>query len=287
MYLLLKVETGWLYCALLGLLADPFGRSSPSPGYFNPIPWKPIHIPPPEQPKEEACSRKPQRQHRSKQSPSAAFRLRTPARLGQFQRRWRRRLTPAFVMNSQWLTEQKPFFLEWQNDFGFRIETREFWYDFFFWMFLVDSHLLWWIYIRTYNLKYLKCLFPLCCQAHVLKCWWLEGTAKDRPGLVKCHLTRTHCSVSSCVLVLVWAEMTTEASEGVGREREGGSLGFRAVFILWSHPTVIQIHAAWGKTMFLCSDVRKPAVFSHSVCSVLSMVTVECLDSQREGGAVK
>lgn len=92
--LLLKVETGWIYCALLRFLADPFDRSSPSPGYFNPIPWKPIHIPPPEKPEEETCSRKPQRQHRSKQSPSAAFRLRTPARPGQFQRRWRSRLTP-------------------------------------------------------------------------------------------------------------------------------------------------------------------------------------------------
>uniref|UniRef100_A0A674MM84 Coiled-coil domain-containing protein n=1 Tax=Takifugu rubripes TaxID=31033 RepID=A0A674MM84_TAKRU len=66
---------------------NPFDRSSPSPGYFNPIPWKPIHIPPPENPKEETCSRTPQRQHRSKQSPSVAFRLRTPARPGQFQRR--------------------------------------------------------------------------------------------------------------------------------------------------------------------------------------------------------
>lgn len=132
MYLLLKVERGWLYCALLRFLADPFDRSSPSPGYFNPIPWKPIHIPPPENPKEETCSRKPQRQHRSKQSPSAAFRLRTPARPGQFQRRWRSRLTPAFVVNSQWLTEQKPFFPKWQKDFGFWFETGEFWYDFFF-----------------------------------------------------------------------------------------------------------------------------------------------------------
>lgn len=33
--------------------------------------------------------------------------------------------------------------------------------------------------------------------------------------------------------------------------------------------------------------MRKPAVFSHSVTSVLSMVTVECLDSQWEGAAVK
>lgn len=57
----------------------------------------------------------------------------------------------------------------------------------------------------------------------MLERWCLEAAAKDRPGLVECRLTLTHCSMSSCVLVLVWAEMTTEASEGVdGGERERG-----------------------------------------------------------------
>lgn len=49
--------------------------------------------------------------------------------------------------------------------------------------------------------------------------------AKDRPRLLKCRLTLPLCSMSSCVLVLVWAEMTTEASEGVDGEKERGREG--------------------------------------------------------------
>lgn len=117
-YPLIKVETVWFHCALLWLLADPFNNSSPSPSYCNPIPWKPIHIPPPEKPKEGSCGRKPQRRQRCNQSPGTAVRLRTSASPGQFQRRWNSsRLTPVFVMKLLWLTELNSS--EWQKDFCF------------------------------------------------------------------------------------------------------------------------------------------------------------------------
>lgn len=177
-------------------------------------------------------------------------------------------------------------FSKWQKDFWFifvaYFEIRVLWYVFLD-AFLIDACIIWWIYIITCNLKHLKCFLPSCCQAHVLKRWRLEGTAKDRLGLVKCHRTLTHCSLSSCVLVLVWAEMTTDTSEGVGRESGlGGGRLFEiqsSVFILWSHPTVIQIHAAWGKNdIFVLRRVWILLFCSHLVCSVL-MVTVECVDS--------
>ena len=61
----------------------------------------------------------------------------------------------------------------------------------------------------------------------MLERWCWEDRAKDRPVLVKCRLTLTHCSMSSCVLVPVWAEMATEASEGVDGEKEGRMEGGR------------------------------------------------------------
>lgn len=107
--------TGCFHCALLRFLTDPFDRSNPSPSYFNPVPWKPIHIPPPEKPMEESCSRKPLplKQQRSKQSPSTAFRLRASASPGQFQRRWLSRTTAVTVRNSfSGVTETTASFLE-------------------------------------------------------------------------------------------------------------------------------------------------------------------------------
>lgn len=174
-------------------------------------------------------------------------------------------------------------FSKWQKDFWFifvaYFEIRVLWYVFLD-VFLIDSCITWWIYIITCNLKHFKCFFPLCCQAHVLKRWWLEGTAKDRLCLVKCHRTLTHCSLSSCVLVLVWAEMTTDTSEGVGREsgREGDCLRFRAVCSFFGHiPLWYKYMRLEVKMMFLCWDVCESC--SHSVCSVLLKVTVECVDS--------
>uniref|UniRef100_A0A3P8SUC9 Coiled-coil domain containing 34 n=1 Tax=Amphiprion percula TaxID=161767 RepID=A0A3P8SUC9_AMPPE len=56
--------------------ASPYDRSYPSPSFYNPIPWKPIHVPPPETSLNKTSGKKPQKQRKSQPSPSAAFRLR-------------------------------------------------------------------------------------------------------------------------------------------------------------------------------------------------------------------
>ncbi|XP_051916085.1 coiled-coil domain-containing protein 34 [Hippocampus zosterae] len=48
-------------------------RFHPLPSFYNPIPWKPIHMPPPESPPENTLSKKPQKQRRGQQS--SALRL--------------------------------------------------------------------------------------------------------------------------------------------------------------------------------------------------------------------
>nr|XP_046249972.1 coiled-coil domain-containing protein 34 isoform X2 [Scatophagus argus] len=58
---------------------SPYDKSYPSPSFYNPIPWKPIHVPPPEKSQNKTCGKKPQRQQKCQQSPSAAFRLRNSA----------------------------------------------------------------------------------------------------------------------------------------------------------------------------------------------------------------
>ncbi|XP_008285326.1 coiled-coil domain-containing protein 34 [Stegastes partitus] len=58
---------------------SPYDKSYPSPSFYNPIPWKPIHVPPPEPSLNKTSGKKPQKQRKSQQSPGAAFRLRNTA----------------------------------------------------------------------------------------------------------------------------------------------------------------------------------------------------------------
>uniref|UniRef100_A0A3Q3RLE1 Coiled-coil domain containing 34 n=1 Tax=Mastacembelus armatus TaxID=205130 RepID=A0A3Q3RLE1_9TELE len=65
---------------------SPYDKSYPSPSFYNPIPWKPIHVPPPETSLNKTES-KPQKQRISKQSPGTAFRFRNTASAGQLLQR--------------------------------------------------------------------------------------------------------------------------------------------------------------------------------------------------------
>ncbi|XP_071387171.1 coiled-coil domain-containing protein 34 [Centroberyx affinis] len=58
---------------------SPYDKAYPSPSFCNPIPWKPIHVPPAETPQKNTSRRKPQKQTKCQQSPSVAFRLRNTA----------------------------------------------------------------------------------------------------------------------------------------------------------------------------------------------------------------
>ncbi|XP_037623843.1 coiled-coil domain-containing protein 34 [Sebastes umbrosus] len=55
---------------------SPYDNSYPSPSFCNPVPWKPIHVPPPETPLNKTAGKKSQKQRKCQQSPSTAFRLR-------------------------------------------------------------------------------------------------------------------------------------------------------------------------------------------------------------------
>lgn len=61
----------------------PHGKAYPSPSFYNPIPWKPVHMPPPESEKKTSV-RKAQRGLKGQQSHS------TVSRLPNTQSRWRR-----------------------------------------------------------------------------------------------------------------------------------------------------------------------------------------------------
>ncbi|KAG8012497.1 Coiled-coil domain-containing protein 34 [Nibea albiflora] len=61
---------------------SPYDKSYPSPSFYNPIPWKPIHVPPPEPSPNKTSAKKPQRNRKCQQSPSTAFRLRNSASAG-------------------------------------------------------------------------------------------------------------------------------------------------------------------------------------------------------------
>uniref|UniRef100_A0A3B4X3F3 Coiled-coil domain containing 34 n=1 Tax=Seriola lalandi dorsalis TaxID=1841481 RepID=A0A3B4X3F3_SERLL len=65
----------------------PYDKSYPSPSFYNPIPWKPIHVPPPETSLNKTSGKKPQKQRKSQQSPSTAFRLRNTVRTAQLLQR--------------------------------------------------------------------------------------------------------------------------------------------------------------------------------------------------------
>ncbi|XP_070764164.1 coiled-coil domain-containing protein 34 [Enoplosus armatus] len=63
--------------------ASPYDTSYPSPSFYNPIPWKPIHVPPPETSHNKTSGKKPQKQRKCQQSPGTAFRLRNSASAAQ------------------------------------------------------------------------------------------------------------------------------------------------------------------------------------------------------------
>ncbi|XP_035499434.1 coiled-coil domain-containing protein 34 [Scophthalmus maximus] len=55
---------------------SPYDKSYPSPSFYNPIPWKPIHTPPPEPSLNKTSGKKLQKQRKSQQSPRTTHRPR-------------------------------------------------------------------------------------------------------------------------------------------------------------------------------------------------------------------
>uniref|UniRef100_A0A1A7W9N9 Coiled-coil domain containing 34 n=1 Tax=Iconisemion striatum TaxID=60296 RepID=A0A1A7W9N9_9TELE len=53
---------------------SPYDKSYPAPSFYNPIPWKPIHVPPPETSPNKTSGKKPPKQKRTQSS--CAIRLR-------------------------------------------------------------------------------------------------------------------------------------------------------------------------------------------------------------------
>ncbi|XP_047452632.1 coiled-coil domain-containing protein 34 [Mugil cephalus] len=62
---------------------NPYDKSYPSPSFYNPIPWKPIPVPPPDTTQNKTSGKKPQKQRRSQQSSGTAFRLRNTSSAAQ------------------------------------------------------------------------------------------------------------------------------------------------------------------------------------------------------------
>ncbi|XP_074534093.1 coiled-coil domain-containing protein 34 [Halichoeres trimaculatus] len=56
----------------------PYDKFLPSPGFCNPIPWKPIHVPPPETSLAKTSEKKNSKQNKYQQSSCPPFRLRNP-----------------------------------------------------------------------------------------------------------------------------------------------------------------------------------------------------------------
>ncbi|KAM9854610.1 coiled-coil domain-containing protein 34 [Aulostomus maculatus] len=59
--------------------ASAYDKSYPSPSFYNPVPWKPIHVPPPETAPNKTPGRKAQKQKKGQQSSSAALGFRNTA----------------------------------------------------------------------------------------------------------------------------------------------------------------------------------------------------------------
>uniref|UniRef100_A0A8C6Q2P1 Coiled-coil domain-containing protein n=1 Tax=Nothobranchius furzeri TaxID=105023 RepID=A0A8C6Q2P1_NOTFU len=57
-------------------LPSPYDKSYPAPSFYNPIPWKPIHVPPPETSPNKTSGKKPPKQKRTQQSSCSTIRLR-------------------------------------------------------------------------------------------------------------------------------------------------------------------------------------------------------------------
>ncbi|KAM4733748.1 coiled-coil domain-containing protein 34 [Anableps anableps] len=63
---------------------SPYDKWYPAPSFYNPIPWKPIHVPPPETSPNKTSGRKPQKQKKTQQSPCTAFRQRNTGSAAHF-----------------------------------------------------------------------------------------------------------------------------------------------------------------------------------------------------------
>nr|XP_019957728.1 PREDICTED: coiled-coil domain-containing protein 34-like [Paralichthys olivaceus]XP_019957729.1 PREDICTED: coiled-coil domain-containing protein 34-like [Paralichthys olivaceus] len=55
---------------------SPYDKSYPSPSFFNPVPWKPIHNPPPETSVNKTSGKKSQKQRNNQQSTRSTYRHR-------------------------------------------------------------------------------------------------------------------------------------------------------------------------------------------------------------------
>lgn len=101
----------YLLCVSMVLVwfpPGPYDKSYPSPSFCNPIPWKPIHVPPPDTSLNKTSAKKLQKQRKSQQSPSTVFRLRNTVSGAQlWQKRWHSRATSVTVMAAAYLW--------WQN----------------------------------------------------------------------------------------------------------------------------------------------------------------------------
>ncbi|PWA24825.1 coiled-coil domain-containing protein 34 [Gambusia affinis] len=64
--------------------ASPYENLHPAPSFYNPIPWKPNHIPPPQTSPNKTSERKPQRQKKIKQNPPFTYRQRNTASTTRF-----------------------------------------------------------------------------------------------------------------------------------------------------------------------------------------------------------
>lgn len=65
----------------------PYDKSYPSPSFYNPIPWKPIHVPPPETSLNKTSGKKTPKQRIHRQSPSTTYRLKNAVSAGQLLQR--------------------------------------------------------------------------------------------------------------------------------------------------------------------------------------------------------
>nr|XP_020469477.1 coiled-coil domain-containing protein 34-like isoform X1 [Monopterus albus] len=66
---------------------SPYDKSYPSPSFYNPVPWKPIHVPPPQTSLTNTCGKKHQKQRNNQQSPGTAFRFRNTVTAAQLLQR--------------------------------------------------------------------------------------------------------------------------------------------------------------------------------------------------------
>lgn len=71
----------------------PYDKSYPAPSFYNPVPWKPIHVPPPETSPIKAAGRKPPTQRKNQQSRCADIKLRNTVGAAHCQqRRWHKQV---------------------------------------------------------------------------------------------------------------------------------------------------------------------------------------------------